>query len=151
MRKLLTALVLTVALVAPQTAGAAVRHALQSELYGLTQAQRNSGATLINQALDGENVDEVFNRLVDPAKVLRGQTMLFVEVDFSSDAAGQRIFNAARNWADGRATDVINNRGTTVHSYVRVRSVDDVARTITQRYAESPGWVAAVTVESLDT
>jgi hypothetical protein len=123
---------------------------MQSELYGMTQNQRNQGATQMNAFLDSENVEEVFGRQVDPAKTLRGQTMLFVEVDFTSDVAGQRVFNAARNWADGRASNVVNSNGATVHSYVRVRSVDDVARTITQRYAESPGWVTAVTVEPLD-
>lgn len=117
----------------------AIRHALQAELYGLTLNQRNNGAAQVNQALDGEAVEEVFDRTVDPNRTLRGQVMLFVEADFSTDGAGQRIFNAARAWADGRSENAANG----THSYVRLRSVDDVARTITTRYAESPAWVAA--------
>ncbi len=150
MRKLLFVLAFAVLLAAPSTAGAAVRHAFQAELYGLNATQRNQGAAQVTDALDSEAIADVTYRLVDPAKVLRGLTMLFVEADFTSDAAGQRIFGAARNWAATRATDATNNRGVLVHSYVRVRSVDDVARTITTRYAESPGWVETVSTVSMD-
>lgn len=123
----------------------AVRHALQAELYGLTQNQRNNGATAVNQALDGEAVEEIFSRTVDPNRTVKGQVMLFVEADFSTEGAGTRIFNTARTWASTRAEDAPNG----AHSYVRLRSVDDVARTITMRYAESPGWVADTTTEQM--
>lgn len=126
-----------------------IRHALQAELYGLTTTQRNQGAAQVNAALDGENVDDVTNRTVIASRTVRGVTSLFVEADFSSDAAGQRIFNAARSWAATRATDT-TMVGQAVHSYVRLKSVDDVARTITTRYAESPGWVTATDTVSLD-
>lgn len=145
MRKvILTAL--AVLLIAPATSEAAVRHALQAELYGLTAAQRTNGAAQINAALDSEAVEDVEGRMVIASKTTRHGTCLFVEVNFSTDGAGQRIFNTARNWASTRSEDAAGG----FHSYVRVRSVDDVARTITQRYAESPGWVADVTVEDLD-
>lgn len=123
-----------------------IHHAFQAELYGLTPAQRTSGAAAVNSALDSEQVQDVTSRTVDANRTIRGQTMLFVECDFTARAAGDRIFAVARNWASTRAADAANG----AHSYVRLRSVDDVARTIVMQLAESPGWVEIETEESLD-
>jgi hypothetical protein len=124
----------------------AVRHAFQAELYGLTPAQRANGATAVNNTLDGENVSEVSNRTVDPDRIKRGQALLFVEVDFSTQGPGDRLFTTARDWAATRASTAPDGS----KSYVRMRSVDDVARTITQRLTESPDWTDVTTVEQLD-
>lgn len=121
----------------------AVRHAFQAELYGLTPAQRASGATAVNSALDGENVSEVSNRTVNPDYVKRGSTLLFVEVDFSTQGAGTRVFDTAFAWAASRAVDAPNGE----HSYVRVRSVGAADGSIEQRVAQSPGWVTETTHE----
>src|SRR5690349_19990358 len=108
MRKLLqTALTALTLLTFTSPAEAAVRHALQSDVYGHSLAQRSQVANLVNTARDSVNVNELFDRTVDPARVLRGQTMLFGEVDIPTVAAGQRIIDSARQWADGRATDVV--------------------------------------------
>lgn len=122
-----------------------IRHAFQLEGYGLTPAQRTTGAAAVNTALDSENVSEVSNRTVNANYVKRGSTLLFVEVDFSAQAAGQRVFDIARNWLDGKAVDAANGE----KSYVRVRSIDYVEMTIVQRYAESPGWVMVLSNENL--
>jgi hypothetical protein len=146
----IAALAAFLALAIPSTAAADVRHAFQAELYGLSSAQRTTGATQVNNALNSEAVSEITARQVDPQKVLRGLTMLFVEADFTTAGAGGRIFTTARTWASTRAADATNNRGTLVHSYVRLTTVDDVERTITVRYAESPGWVTSETTVSMD-
>lgn len=120
------------------------RHALQVELYGLSQGQRDQGATIVNQALDSEQAEDVMARMVEANKTTRNGTCLFVEADFSSDLSGQRIFNAARNWANGRSEDAV----TGFHSYVRVRTVDPNDGSVTQRLASSPGWVEQITTEA---
>lgn len=121
----------------------AVRHAFQSELYGLTPAQRTTGAAAVNNALDGENFSEVSNRTVDPNRIGHGsEALLFVEVDFTTTAAGVRVFDTAAAWASTRATDAASG----LHSYVRVRSITEGGG-ITQRLSESPGWVTEVTTE----
>lgn len=114
-----------------------VRYALQAELGGLTPAQRQNGATQVQTALTNDAVTVTEAPNVQPDKVVHGDTELFVDANFTIRASTDRVFNAAYNWASTRATDMPSGR----HSYVRVRVVDDVARTITQRYAESPGWV----------
>lgn len=142
MRKyFLTALILLTALVVPSTAGAAVRYAFQAELFGLTPAQRTNGATQLQAALDNDaiNVTEAPN--IDPNKVIRGETMLFADANFTTDASIRRVLTSAYNWASTRASESPSGR----HSYVRLRAVDDVARTITERYAESPAWTVVET------
>lgn len=125
----------------------AIRQAFQVELYGLTAAQRTNGAAAVNSALDSEAVQEVTSRIVDPDRVVRRQALLFVEADFTTEAAGGRIFNTARTWASTRAETAANG----VPSYVRLISVDDEARTRTERYADSAnGWTATVVTTGLD-
>jgi hypothetical protein len=112
------------------------RYALQAELYGLTQAQRTSGATAVNNAFDSGKL--VGEKIVDDNKTIHGQVCLFVEANFDSRAEGDRIFGVARSWASTRSTDAADGR----HSYVRLREVDEANGLIHTRYAESPGWVA---------
>jgi hypothetical protein len=114
-----------------------VRYALQAELGGLTPAQRASGAAQVQAALDNDAVTITEAPNVQPDKVVHGDTELFIDANFTIRASTDRVFLAAYNWAKTRATDMPSGR----HSYVRVRVVDDVARTITQRSAESPAWV----------
>jgi hypothetical protein len=66
------------------------RFALQAELYGLTQNQRNQGATAINSAFDSGKV--VGDVVVDANKTSRHGALLFVESNFDSRAEGDRIF-----------------------------------------------------------
>lgn len=114
-----------------------VRYALQAELGGLTPAQRNNGATQFQAALDNDAVTIIETPNVQPNKTVRGEVELFIDANFSVRASIDRVFATAYNWARTRATDFPSGR----HSYVRLRAVDDQARTITERYAESPGWV----------
>lgn len=115
----------------------AVRYALQAELGGLTLAQRNNGAAAVQNALDSDavTVTEVPN--VQASKVVHGDTELFVDANFTVRASIDRVFLAAFNWASTRAETMPSGR----RSYVRLRAVDPAAQTITERYAESPGWV----------
>lgn len=123
-----------------------IRYALQAELFGLSAAQRTNGANQVNAAIANETIVPTEPAIIDPNKTIRGDVMLFVEANFTTRAGADRIFDTARDWAATRAGDAASGR----HSYVRLRVVDDVARTIVERYAESPGWVASVTTLPLD-
>jgi hypothetical protein len=119
------------------------RFALQAELYGLTQNQRNQGATAINSAFDSGKV--VGDVVVDPNKTSRHGALLFVESNFDSRAEGDRIFAVCRDWASTRSTDAADG----FHSYVRLREVQEAQGQVLQRLAQSPGWVQADTTEPL--
>lgn len=119
---------------------------LQAEAYGLTPGQRATGASVVNTALEGEtfvsaNVEANYQR--------RGETLLFVEVNEfeGGQAAGDRIFNAARTWLSTRASD---SPLTGEHSYVRVADKRPLERRNIIRRAESPDWVTVEIEQNLD-
>jgi hypothetical protein len=129
------------------------RFEFQSELFGLSQAQRNSTIALVNSQLQGRSIR------VDSTPVVREQmahqnpppiiTELVIEVSFTTKFDGDTIFDQAVAQAKSiGATDAPAPWGE--HSYVRLTEVDDVARTITRRVAQSPAWTDSTVVTSLD-
>lgn len=145
MFKFIAPLIAALALIAPSTAGANVRHAFQSELFGLTAAQRNATVTRLQNFLDGHTVVESSSVR---QQTVHGDVEVLCEAVFSLKSDGDSVFDQAVARASGIGATTGANSG--LQSYVRLRSVDDVARTITTRYAESPDWVEQDTVESLD-
>lgn len=124
---------------------AATRYSLQSEGYGLTQNQRNNGASTINAAIQSGDLVPTAPTRVDPNASYKGVAFLLVELnEFTSEASGTRIFNAARSWLSTRATDGAGAAAGR-HSYVRLTVVDDVALTRRELRAESPGWATTDT------
>lgn len=119
------------------------RYALQAELFGLTATQRAQGAAAVQSALDSDAVNVTEAPNVDPNKVIRGEPELFVDANFITDASIRRVYTAAYNWASPKATDSASGR----HSYVRLREIDEQAHMVTERYAESPGWVIGETTQ----
>src|ERR1044072_2504024 len=113
------------------------RHVFFAELYGLSTAHRNAGATAVGNALELEDIVEVLSRqIITNYTAHAGEIALLVNCEFTSDVSGQRIFNAAYNWANSRATD--SPGGAT--SIVRQVTVDGEAGTITTWLSKSPSW-----------
>lgn len=112
------------------------RHTFFAELYGLNQNNRNAGAAVVNQALDSEQVGEVTERQVLANYPVRADTALLVNSTFQSSAAGQRIVDAAYQWARTRAGSTASGRISTL----RLTTVDEVEATITVWATESPTW-----------
>lgn len=122
-----------------------VRHAFQAELYGLTATQRNQTVTQVNNALSGRQVVESSTVAI---RTRRGDTYVLIECTFATQGDGDAIFDVARTRA--QAVNAGTGALSLAPSYVRMRSVDDVERTITTRYAETPGWVESTVVDPLD-
>jgi hypothetical protein len=123
----------------------AIRHAFQAELYGLTPAQRNATITQITNFLAGRAVVEASSVREQTS---HGDIEVLVEATFSLKSDGDAVFDQAETRAQNVGAGVGTNSG--LPSYVRMRSVDDVARTVTMRLSQAPGWVESTTVESLD-
>jgi hypothetical protein len=129
------------------------RFEFQAELFGLSAAQRAATITFINNQLSGKNIR------VDSVPVVREQVAhqnpppiiieLVIEVSFGARADGDAIFDAAVSRAQSLgATNAPAPWGEP--SYVRLKEVDDAARIITTRVAESPGWAESTDVISMD-
>ena len=117
------------------------RHTFFAELYGLNPSQRNAGASAVNNALDLEAIGDVLSReVITDYTAHAGEVALLVNSLFTSDVSGQRIFNAAYNWANSRAT----TSPLGAISSVRQVTVDEDAGTITTWLSTSPSWPTAV-------
>jgi hypothetical protein len=129
------------------------RFEFQAELFGLTQAQRDATIAFVSNALQGHAT-----RLDNPP-VVREQVAhqnpppiimeVVIQVSFVAKTDGDALFDTVVSRAQSiGATDAPAPWDN--HSYVRMTEVDDVARTITRRYAQSTGWVESTTTISMD-